>query len=143
MYLYQKGNYDGTRRDALKFAREHYFSGHEDSGSVQGNFNLITSFIQKAKGEHIPFKTCWSDSAVPWITSEITQKNLKENQGSCKGQKDWQRKFPIFKQEIKVDMRKQHYLYVTNLVGDISANPCDFYRYINGQEKDTQGYSSI
>ena len=30
-------------------------------------------------------------------------------------------------------------LYVNNLVGDIKANPRDFYRYINGQKKDTQG----
>ena len=30
-------------------------------------------------------------------------------------------------------------LYVNNLVGDIKANPRDFYRYINDQKKDTQG----
>ena len=36
-------------------------------------------------------------------------------------------------------MRKQHDLYVNNLVGDIKANPRDFYRYINSQKKDTQG----
>ena len=30
-------------------------------------------------------------------------------------------------------------MYVNNLVGDIKANPRDFYRYINGQKKDTQG----
>ena len=36
-------------------------------------------------------------------------------------------------------MKKQHDLYVNNLVGDIKANPRDFYRYINSQKKDTQG----
>ena len=30
-------------------------------------------------------------------------------------------------------------LYVSNLVDDIKANPRDFYRYKNGQKKDTQG----
>ena len=30
-------------------------------------------------------------------------------------------------------------MHVNNLVGDIKANPRDFYRYINGQKKDTQG----
>ena len=35
-------------------------------------------------------------------------------------------------------MKKQHDLYVNNLVGDIKANPKDFYRYINSQKKDTQ-----
>ena len=31
------------------------------------------------------------------------------------------------------------YLYVNNLVGDVKANPKDFYRYINSQKKDVQG----
>ena len=38
------------------------------------------------------------------------------------------------RREIKADVKKQHDLYVNNL-----ANPRDFYRYINGQKKDTQG----
>ena len=41
--------------------------------------------------------------------------------------------------EIKADVKKQHDLYVNSLVGDIKANPRDFYRYIHGQKKDTQG----
>ena len=36
-------------------------------------------------------------------------------------------------------MKKQHDLYVNNLVGDTKANPVDFYRYISSQKKDTQG----
>ena len=43
------------------------------------------------------------------------------------------------RREIKADVKKQHNLYVSNLVGDIKANPRDFYRYKNGQKKDTQG----
>ena len=30
-------------------------------------------------------------------------------------------------------------MYVNFSVGNINANPRDFYRYINGQKKDTQG----
>ena len=30
-------------------------------------------------------------------------------------------------------------MYVNNLVGDVKANPRDFYRYINSQKKDVQG----
>ena len=30
-------------------------------------------------------------------------------------------------------------MYANNLVGDIKANPRDFYRYINSQKKDNQG----
>ena len=39
--------------------------------------------------------------------------------------------------EIKADVRKQHDLYVNNLVGDVKATPRDFYRYINSQKKKT------
>ena len=48
-------------------------------------------------------------------------------------------KFETLRREIKADIRKQHDLYVNNLVGDLKANPKDFYRYINSQKKDAQG----
>ena len=48
-------------------------------------------------------------------------------------------KFETLRREIKADIRKQHDLYVNKLVGDVKANPRDFYRYINSQKKDTQG----
>ena len=40
-------------------------------------------------------------------------------------------------------IRKQHELYVNNLVGDVKANPRDFYRYINGQKKDSSRYPPL
>ena len=43
------------------------------------------------------------------------------------------------RREIKDDVRKQHDLYVNNFVGDVKANPRDFYRYINSQKKGNQG----
>ena len=48
-------------------------------------------------------------------------------------------KFETLRREIKADIRRQHNLYVNNLVGDVKANPKDFYRYINSQKKDAQG----
>ena len=47
-------------------------------------------------------------------------------------------KFENLRRDIKADLRKQHDLYVNNLVGDVKSNPRDFYRYINSQRKDTQ-----
>ena len=44
-------------------------------------------------------------------------------------------KFETLRREIKADVSKQHDLYVNNLVGDVKANPRDFYRYINSQKK--------
>ena len=37
--------------------------------------------------------------------------------------------------ELKKSIRNGHDLYVNNLVGDVKANPTDFYRYINCQKK--------
>ena len=48
-------------------------------------------------------------------------------------------KFETLRREIISDIRKQHDLYVNNLVGGVKANPKDFYRYINSQKKDAQG----
>ena len=52
-------------------------------------------------------------------------------------------KFETLWREIKDDVRKQHDLYVNNLVGDVKANPWDFYRYINSQTKDDQCIPSL
>ena len=56
VYLFQKGDYDSMRKDALNFATEKYFNGHSNSRSVQENFDLITSFIQEAADKYIPSK---------------------------------------------------------------------------------------
>ena len=109
VYLYQKGDYESMRKDTLEFAKEKYFNGHSDTRSVQENFDILTSFIQ--------------DSAD---TKKTGSSKLRS-------------KFETLWREIKADVRKQHDLYVNNLVGGVKANPRDFYRYINSQKKDTQG----
>ena len=106
---------------------------------------LITSFIQNSADKHIPSKTSRTVSSVPWITSEIRRKIHKKKKNSCKskkkrtGSKKLRSKFETLRREIKDDVRKQHDLYVNNLVGDVKANPRDCYRYINSQKKDNQG----
>ena len=54
------------------------------------------------------------------------------------GSKKLRSKFETLRREIK-DVRKQHDLYVNNLVDNVMANPRDFYRYVNSQKKDNQG----
>ena len=130
-------------QSALRFAKERYFNGYSDSRSVQENFNLITSFIQSSADKHIPSKTSLSVSSVPWITPAIRRKNRTKNATYAKAKKSGsakiRAKFETLRREIKADNRKQHDLYVNNLVGDVKANPKDFYRYINSQKKDAQG----
>ena len=48
VFLYQKGNFESTRKDASDFAKDIYFNGYSDNRSVQENFGLITSFIQES-----------------------------------------------------------------------------------------------
>ena len=143
VYLYQKGDYESMRKDTLEFAKEKYFNGHSDTRSVQENFDLLTSFIQDSADKHIPSKTSRSVSSIPWITPEIRRKIRRKNKTHAKAKKTGssklRSKFETLRREIKADVRKQHDLNVNNLVGDVKANPRDFYRYINSQKKDTQG----
>ena len=104
---------------------------------------MLTFFIQDSADKHIPSKTSRSVSSIPWITPEIRRKIRRKNKAHAKAKKTGssklRSKFETLRREIKADVRKQHDLYVNNLVGDIKANPRDFYRYINSQKKDTQG----
>ena len=127
VYLYQKGDYESMRKDTLEFAKEKYFNGHSDTRSVQENFDLLTSFIQDSADKHIPSKTSRSVSSIPWITPEIRRKIRRKNKTHAKvkktGSSRLRSKFETLRREIKADVRKQHDLYVNNLVGDVKANP--------------------
>ena len=146
VYVYQKGDYESMRKDAFEFAKEKYFNGYTDTRSVQEKFNLVTSFIQDSADKHIPSKTSRTVSSVTWITSEIRRKIRRRNKTHAKakrtGNKKLRSKFETLRREIKDDVRKQHDLYVNNLVGDVKANPRDFYRYINSQKKRQSRYSA-
>ena len=104
---------------------------------------MLTSFIQDSADKHIPSKTSRSVSSFPWITLEIRRKIRRKNKTHARAKKTGssklRSKFETLRREIKADVRKQHDLCVNNLVGDVKANPRDFYRYINSQEKYTQG----
>ena len=91
---------------------------------------MITSFIQESVDKHIPSKTSRSVSSVPWITHEIRRKIRKKNETHAKakrtGSAKFRSKFETLRREIKADIRKQHDLYVNNLVGDEKANRMAF-----------------
>ena len=129
--------------EKTRVCKEKYFNGHSDTRSVQENFDLLNSFIQDSADKHIPSKTSRSISSLPWITPEIRRKIRKKNKTHAKAKKTGssklRSKFETLRREIKADVRKQHDLYVNYLVGDVKANPRDFYRYINSQKKDTHG----
>ena len=112
------------------------FQTNRSGQTVQTQIRLLLE-------EHIPSKTSRSVSSVPWITPEIRRKIRKKNETHAKakrtGSAKIRSKFETLRREIKADIRKQHDLYVNNLVGDVKANPRNFYRYINSQKKDTQG----
>ena len=126
MYLYQKGDYESIRKDTLEFAKEKYFNGHSDTHSVQENFDLLTSFIQDSADKHISSKTSRSVSSIPWITPKIRRKIRRKNKTHAKAKKTGssklRSKFETLRRVIKADVRKQHDLYVNNLVGDVKTS---------------------
>ena len=70
-----------------------------------------------------------------------SQENGTYAKGKMTGSEKVSSKFETLRREIKADIRKQHDLYVENLIGDVKANPRDFYRYINSQKKRCPRYS--
>ena len=82
-----------------------------------------TSFIQDSADKHIPSKTSRPASSVPWITPAIRRKIRRKNATHAKakmsGSAKIRAKFETLRREIKADIRKQHDLYVNNLVGDV------------------------
>ena len=119
-----------------------YFNGHSDARPVQETFSLITAFIHDSADNHIPLKLSKPVSTIPWITPEIRRKNRRRNKKNAKANKTGngklRTKFESLRKGIKTDIKKQHDLYVNNCVGDVKANPRDFYRYINRQTKEKQ-----
>ena len=71
------------------------------------------------------------------IKRKIRRRNKTHAKAKKTGSKKLRSKFETLRREIKDDVRKQLDLYVNNLVGDVEANPRDFYRYINSQKKKT------
>ena len=124
------------RNDTLNFAKEVYFSGHSDTRSVKKlQFDYI--FHSRFSLLHISSKTSRSVSSVPWITPENKKKRFARKVELMQKLKRpaIRSKFETLRREIKADIRKHHDLYLNNLVGDVKANPRDFYRYINSQKK--------
>ena len=97
------------------------------------NTHIDRSFANPAS------KTSRFVSSVPWITPAIRRKTHRKNAIHAKAKKSGsakiRAKFETLRREIKADIRKQHDLYMNNLVGDVKANPKDFYRYINSQTR--------
>ena len=69
------------------------------------------------------------NGALTWFCNETAI--MISHTGSGK----LQTKFESLRREINANIKQQHDLYVNKLVGDVKANPRDFYRYI---KKDRQ-----
>ena len=92
---------------------------------------------------HILSNTSRSESSIPWVTPGIRRMIRKRNRTHAKAKKTGnsrlKTRFIELRKEIKTEIKNQQDLYVNNLVGDIKANPSNFYRYTNSQKKDNQG----
>ena len=54
------------------------------------------------------------------------RKQKKPGSAKIQANKNIKMSLKLLRKEIKADFRKQHDLYVNNLVGDVKANPKDF-----------------
>ena len=119
VYLYQRGDFESMRKDALEFAKEKHFNRRSNTRSVQENFvyRILNKICNQVK--HILSKTSRSVSSVPWITPEIRKKIHRRKQHAKAKKTDSSKlssKFETLRREIKAIVRKQHDLYVNNLL---------------------------
>ena len=68
----------------------------------------------------------------------IRKRNKPHAKAKKTGNSMLKTRFQELRKKIKTEIKKQHDLYVNNLVGDIRSNPRNFYRYANSQRKDSQ-----
>ena len=70
---------------------------------------------------------------------EDSQKNATHAKIKKSGSAKIRAKFETLRREINAEIRKEHAIYVNNLVGDVKAIPKDFNGTSIVRKKDTQG----
>ena len=117
------------------------------------NKNIIMSSFKSSrdfqKKEYGP-DSCSDNQSSSLTLNELAKKARKiycnfefQRRSHTMTEIKFETKIETLRREIKADIRKQHDLYVNNLVGDVKANHRDFYRYINSQKKYTQGITPL
>ena len=66
---------------------------------------------------------------IETVTSKSHRRNKTHAKAKKTGSQKLRSKFETLRRKIKDDVRKQHDLYVNNLVGDVKAIPRDFYQH--------------
>jgi hypothetical protein len=109
----------------LKFSREKYFNGQQNTRNITDNWKMIKTFLQQAVEKHAPSKICKGNKSLPWITQSIRRMIRKRNKlhkraketGSGRLTKKWKQ----LGSDIKSEITSSHNKYVANMIGKSSV----------------------
>ncbi|KAJ8029979.1 hypothetical protein HOLleu_29537 [Holothuria leucospilota] len=136
---YSKGDYATMRRDTRGFCIK-YFNGGQDMRTVEENWQLIKSFLEKTVKANIPTKMTKSRKSLPWITDTIRRLVRRRNRLHAifkkTGKADVRKRWVELRSKIKREVYISHKNYINGMIGDIKVDAKPFWRYINGQKKD-------
>ena len=109
--------------------------------TVEENWQLIRSFLERTVKKNVPSKMSRARMSLPWVTDNISRMIKRRNRLhalSKKTRKDnIYRKWVDLRSRIKKEVYTSHKNYVNDMIGDIKTDPKPFWRYINGQKRDT------
>ena len=126
----------------LKFSREKYFNGQQNTRNITDNWKMIKTFLQPAVEKHAPSKIWKGNKSLPWITQSIRRMIRKRNKlhkraketGSNRLKKKWKQ----LGSDIKSEITSSHNKYVENMIGNIKENSKPFWKHISLKRKDNQ-----
>jgi hypothetical protein len=142
IYKFNKGNYEQMRSEAIQFAKDKYFNGHQNNRDVETNWNLLKSFLEESVDRNIPNKLSKNRDSLPWVSDKIRNLINKRNRTHSLAKKTGKtriiNKWKQLRSLIKTEIRQAHTEYVNNLIGDIKQDPKPFWKYLNSQKSDSQ-----
>ena len=127
---YNQGDFNKIREEAAEFARCTYLNGMENNRDVNGNWDLIMSFINNTIDKNIPTKVTKQNS-LPWVTNAIRRLIRRRDKAHKKSKQTgynskWKKLQAKVTKEVKV--AKENYMKIN--LENAKANPKRFWRYI-------------
>jgi hypothetical protein len=124
----------------LKFSREKYFNGQQNTRNITDNWKMIKTCLQPAVEKHAPSKIWKGNKSLPWITQSIRRMIRKRNKLHKRAKETGsdKKKWKQLRSDIKSEITSSHNKYVENMIGNIKENSKRFWKYISSKKKDTQ-----
>ena len=84
IFQYFKGDYSKMREETSAFSKEKYFNGYSNKRTVEENWKMIKTFLEKTTLDNIPKKKASRKISLPWLTKSIKSRIRKRDRTHTK-----------------------------------------------------------